>query len=76
MPRNLGKIMMICPFCECDAWHIGNVWVKCFLCQRMFSRNILDVGPIAVINRQLKKIKKIAENPEAFGGFFESEYDL
>jgi hypothetical protein len=75
MPKRLGKIMVICPFCGCEAWHIGNVWVKCFLCKRMFSRNLLDINSIIAINRQLNKIKKIAENPDAFGGFFNTGDD-
>ena len=75
MPRRLDKIMMVCPFCGCEAWHIGNVWVKCFLCKRMFSKNLLDVGSVRDINRQLNKIRRIAENPDAFGGFFNTGDD-
>ena len=71
MPNRIGKVMMICPFCECDCWHIGIVWVKCFLCKRMFSRNLLDVGDIPSINRQLNKIKRLSEDQDAFGGFFD-----
>ena len=68
---NLHKVMIICPFCGCEVWHIGNIWIKCFLCKKIFNKDILGVLPIAKANTQLKKLKGLSDTGDLFGEFFQ-----
>lgn len=68
---NLNKVMLMCPFCNCELWHLGNIWIKCFLCKRLYSKDILGILPIAKANAQLRQLKKLEESGDLFGEFFE-----
>lgn len=70
----IHHIMVVCPFCECDCFHIGNQWVKCFLCKRVFSKNVLNIGNIRQINRQLEELKKLDDLD--LGNFLNGGIDL
>ena len=73
--------MIVCPFCGCDAWHIGSLWTKCFLCKATFGgKNLFAREDVSMINRELRAMKKVNEDfEEFFGGWFdeltEGHYD-
>lgn len=54
---NLNNTFVLCPFCSCDAWHIGNVWFSCFLCGAKFFSKLNLSGKPAEVNSTLRMLK-------------------
>ena len=62
---------MICPYCGCDAWHIGNVYFQCFLCKTVFvNKRILLNKNIFSLNMNLKFLKDIKEIENGESGLY------
>lgn len=78
LPNNKSKKnpkfgMIVCPYCGCDAWHIGSLWYKCFLCKATFGgKKLLLESNIPAINRELRNMKKTSED---FNKFFADWFD-
>ena len=69
--------MIVCPYCGCDAWHIGSIWWRCFLCKATFGGKSMIAGSnVRKINRNLRNIKQANEQfEEFFREWFEEEVD-
>lgn len=54
---NLNNKYVMCPFCACEMWKIGDVWFSCFLCgAKFFSKANLSGRPVD-INSTLRMLK-------------------
>jgi ribosomal protein L37AE/L43A len=72
-PQSNTDGMIICPYCGCDAWHVGSIWFRCFLCGRTFGgKSILNYTNIRKANRDLRNIKLANEQ---FDRFFRDWYE-
>ena len=56
---NLNVKYVMCPICTCEAWILGDIWFRCFLCGAKFYGKPNLSGKPKCVNYNLRRLKEV-----------------